>query len=146
MSETQTLTGRIRALMTDGKPRTAAEVAVLFNARVKLARDVLSHMVATGQAHVCGHVGANHARVFRFGPGENAPLPLLDSEKARHKRGNVARWREAHHAAVDPWHEPKQRYSDEELDRRYRCTGAWWPKADPVVVNAMRALVRGGAQ
>jgi hypothetical protein len=145
MSEPKTTTDWVRALMKDGNPRSAAQVAETLGARPKFVRDVLSRWVDAGHAHVSGYVGANHAKVFRYGPGVNAPMPLLDTKKARQKREKVAQWRDARRgqdAASDPWREPKQRFTDEELDRRHRLPATWWPAADAVVSGAFDAMIR----
>lgn len=120
MSEPKTLAGRIRALMADGELRTAAEVAEALCGKPVSVRVALWRMVGAGVAQECGHVGTGQlSRVFRLAPGLNVAPQPLDTERVRQRRAKVA--------------------------QRCKEPDAWWPKADPVVTDAMRAMMRGDA-
>ncbi|MGQ7937337.1 hypothetical protein [Paraburkholderia sp. D1E] len=136
----QSLPDRIRELMAPTGdevpvPRTAAEVAALLGVDKKPVRDVLSAMVQSEAAHIVDWRGSYHEIVYVNGPGENAPKPLSATPAAYRRRLNEKRKR----AAGVP-----SDMSDAEIDELYRAGDNWWPRADPVVVGSINAMVHAG--
>lgn len=132
----QSLPARIRELMTPQAgsapiARTAAEVAVLLGVDKKPVRDVLNAMIKSEAAHIVDYRGSYHEIVYIDGPGENVPKPCSSTPDACRKRF-IARQA----ASVEP--------SDTELDEIYRTDGKWWPRADPVIVSSINAMVHAG--
>ncbi|RKE36663.1 hypothetical protein B0G76_2865 [Paraburkholderia sp. BL23I1N1] len=134
----QSLPTKIRELMAPkddaaAVPRTAAEVAELLSAEKRSVRDVLSAMVLRETAHIVEWRGSYHEIVYVFGPGENAPKPLSATPAAYRKRLIEKRRKAAGMPAG---------MSDTEVDEMYRAGDNWWPRADPVVVSSIDAMVR----
>ena len=125
----------ILALMSDGLARTAFEVANIIGCEKKYARSLFADLVAGGGAHILEYRGRNHEMVYKLGAGKNAEKP--DNRTPEYK---LARKR----VKDSLKRTGKRRLTDRELDRLYRASDAWWPRADPVVVGAMVAMVRTG--
>jgi hypothetical protein len=136
------LTARIHDLMRDGTDRTAYDVAALFGARPKFARSVLNRLVDAGQVHVCGHVGGHHIKVFRYGPGVNAVAPVDQTPTAVRNRTRIAE-RCADRRAIRKVAKDGD-LSEAEIDRLYRRSAEWWPKADAVLCGAFDSMIRTG--
>ena len=82
MAEPKTTSDWVRALMQDGKPRTAAQISEVIDAPRSTVRTVLSAWVETGEAHICMCVGPSRTPVFRMGPGDGTPPPQLQAHDA----------------------------------------------------------------
>jgi hypothetical protein len=119
-----TIADRINALMSDGMMRTALQVATSCDADLTYVRDLLGHMVANRRAHVSGYANPNRAKMYRYGPGENVPKPLLKTCGAQRERYEARRREGCRTATTAP--------------------APWWPAADEVLVNAVRAMIDAG--
>ncbi|MBB5501558.1 hypothetical protein [Paraburkholderia sp. MM5384-R2] len=82
MREPGTLPDWIRALMKDGRARTAAQIAAVIDARPRSVRAVLSKWLESGEIHVCASVGTSHERLYRIGPGDGTLPPQLQAREA----------------------------------------------------------------
>lgn len=137
-SERLSVIDQLRKLMADGEPRTAKQLAGLVDAAKKSIRDVMVQLVQAGEAHIEGYTGSYYEMIFKWGPGVNAVKQIAVTAAAE----RVAAVR----AVRQPIQKPVRDAAaiERRLDSRYRSDAAWWPKADPVVVNAMKAMVGAG--
>jgi hypothetical protein len=106
-------------------------------ARGRLQRAIKA-LLEGEEVHISEYVGAYRTAHFRLGKGVNAVKPDGMSAQERRRLWEKKR-REAGIGAE----------TDEEraarLDAKYRLRECpWWPKADVVVGNAMRAMVQAG--
>ncbi|MBB5444629.1 MULTISPECIES: hypothetical protein [unclassified Paraburkholderia] len=102
----------------------------------KRIRRLIAEMMKAEQVHIRDYGSRFNSAVFVLGKGENAvrPPPLTRKElRLRHA--------ERHGLDVVMSEKEKERRRDE-MYRERECS--WWPQADPVVSNAMRAMVQMG--
>ncbi|MBU7436500.1 hypothetical protein [Paraburkholderia fungorum] len=125
----------IIAVMADGVLRTACEVSKLVDAQKKTVRAVLADMVADGEAHIPEFRGRNNEFVYKLGAGVNAERPANRTPEYLLARKRVKDSLKRN---------GKKQLTERDLDRLYRASDNWWPRADPVVVGAMVAMVRTG--
>jgi hypothetical protein len=125
----------ILSLMEDGIPRTALEIATAVKGEKKYIRALFAEMVDGGAAHIPELRGRNNEYVYKMGAGKNIERPanrtpeyLLERKRVK----NLAKKK------------GKKQLTEREIDRLYRASDAWWPRADPLVTGAMLAMVRVG--
>lgn len=116
-----TVRAHVLEILQPGEPLTALEIAEMIGAAEQNVRHHLKLFVASGEAHIAALTGSYDTQVFRIGPGSGeAPVRL---------RGR-------------PVVSETERRTEREKDEAYRDREAsWWPRADPCVVNAFRAMV-----
>jgi hypothetical protein len=128
---------------------TASEIAEKIGKNPRYVRMVLPEICAFGfgqLAHIVRFDGHPVAAVYVIGPGENAERTYKQSAEVRAARRA---------ALKNPVYRPKKKtqgelfnhsrgrvMSEREIDNMHRCSDAWWPKADEVVVAAMTSMVR----
>jgi hypothetical protein len=125
-------------LMSDGVARSSREIEDAIGCGNKFVRVILNQLIADGLAHIESYRGRHHEVFYRLGAGENAPMPVFKTAKTERSRRWVANRKLTDSVEQD------QRSRDRALDEKYRAAGAWWPRADSVVVGAMVAMVRSG--
>ena len=123
-----TVQTRVHDLMSDGGPRTIAAVMEATGAQKSLIGEILNKLVKTGAIHISGYAGSRTAPVYKLGAGENADRPPAKTQ-AEYRAEYRAKYREMRDASFRAAAPPAD---------------AWWPWADPVVLQSMSALVRVG--
>ena len=120
-----TVLARVMSVMADGRARTTAEVMEAVDAKKSFVGDILQKLVRQGEMHVSEYAGSRTKPVFKMGSGRNAQRPPAKTQ---------AEYRADYRAArgLAP-----QRDEGE-------VAASWWPYADPVVINAMNAMVQAG--
>ncbi|CAN7610127.1 hypothetical protein LJR034_004674 [Caballeronia sp. LjRoot34] len=114
---------RILMLMSDEVPRTAVEISKLLGLPRKSVSDALRHAVHPDDLqsmHVCGLSVERKYLLYVIGEGTNVNWKPSKTEN------RVISDRER------------------EMDQRYRAKAMWWPRADPVVVASINAMVHAG--
>jgi hypothetical protein len=115
---------RVLSAMEDGKNRTALELAPLTHASRKHVAEILSTLSAPGQnqrVHVTGTTKEQRSvPIFKIGKGKNNLRFIPNAHRG---------------ASNDP---------EALLDKKHRSSGRWWPNSDPVVMDAMAAMVHAG--
>jgi hypothetical protein len=127
----------IRALMADGVPRSAPEIAQLIGSQKKYVRQILTDLVEDGAAHIESYRGPYKTSFYLLCAGENATKP--ESQSPRHvlERARVRNRRVRAGGSM-------KNLDDKALDDLYRASAPWWPNGDPVVIGAVNAMVRCG--
>lgn len=128
---------RIEALMADGLARSALEVSQAIDAEKKYVRSVFADLVREGSAYIESYRGANHTMFYKMGEGENAERPVNKTPEHKLAKSRVKN-------RMIRSNTPRKRLADRDLDELRRTSAYWWPRADPVVVSAMSAMVRAG--
>ncbi len=111
-------------VMSDGKPRTAGQLAVEIGSSRTSACDMLHNASLPGvtqKVHVCG-----------FTPG-GRPLLIYVAGQGINEQPRVARSKAVW--SSDP---------ESALDEQYKAKASWWPRADQVVISAINAMVHAG--
>ena len=151
---------RISDLMSDGRPRTAAQLAKLVGGKRKFICEQLRLASDGLRYHIHSHSGSHRAIVFKAGPGKNAERPPAVqtpgaeySRRYRERMGIKARVPKAAKPAK-PAKAPKPAKAvvtprkpvlgDKAKDDLHRSKAAWWPAIDPIIPGAMRAMVEAG--
>ncbi|WP_438396445.1 hypothetical protein [Caballeronia sp. DA-9] len=114
---------RILILMSDGAPRTARAIADALNLPRKSVSDALRNAVwpDDGQSmHICARTAESKEFLYVIGEGLNVNLSPAEAERRR-----IAK-------------------REREADKRYESRTTWWPRADPVVISAINAMVHAG--
>jgi hypothetical protein len=112
----------IKALMSDGKPRTSREISDETDRPGSQVRTYMAKSSKPGpfqKYHTIDRTEINNAARFVIGPGENAG-PRVRT--------------------------PPKELTEEELDRKHKSSGRWWPQADSTVLDSINAMVRQGAR
>ena len=110
-------------LLADGVPRTVREISDKIDRDQKSVGATLLRLSLDGVyqlTHIVDLKGAGGARRYAIGRGRNACL-VTKPRVLRSIRAPEAR-----------------------EDRKFRSNAAWWPRADPDVTEAMRAMMFAG--
>jgi hypothetical protein len=101
-------------------------------------RDALREMLAAEEIHISEYAGGYRTAHYKLGKGTNAVKPGGMTSKERRKRF------EAKQRQIRKVTETDEQKAAR-LDAKYRAREcAWWPQADAIVGNAMRAMVQLG--
>ncbi|WP_324658429.1 hypothetical protein [Burkholderia thailandensis] len=117
-------------LLSDGWPRTMAEISAALQISIGQTRAVVMRLEALNSIHVCARAPDGRSYVYRLGA---LPLPVTQRHTPSHESLSRTADDDGPFLADDAEREAA-------LDRRHRTDGKWWPVADPIVSAAMFAL------
>jgi hypothetical protein len=126
---------QIRVLMCDGIGRTAREIVEATGLTRTFTSDILRALGSSHDVHIVDWAVGPTAAIFAWGAGENAARPEPTSQSA-YRAGRRARLALAK--------ENIDEIDDEVLDEAFRNKATWWPRADPVVIASINAMVHAG--
>ncbi|HDR9153809.1 TPA: hypothetical protein QDB05_000228 [Burkholderia vietnamiensis] len=117
---------QIRALMADGRPRTALQIADALDISIRPVNEYLRAASAQGptqEVHSVDRNGKGNAARYIAGRGENVP-PRGQKQKDADER----------------------ELTDDELDAKHKSPMRWWPAPDVLVIRTINNMVRMGVQ
>jgi hypothetical protein len=126
---------QIRALMADGVCRTTREIFEQSGLTLGCTRDVLRLFRKSRDIHVVDWACRPTAPIFAWGAGEDAARPEPTTMQA---------YRNRRRAAIALEKEGFDEIADEVLDAQFKSKAEWWPRADPVVIASINAMVHSG--
>lgn len=130
------------ALLADGKPRTAREIAAAVDSNHKYIRDTFNDMVLAQEAHIVGYDN-RRSMIYALGAGVNVdPPPFKTSLEQRVRQRELNRSEGLKKRGRVHASSRRRALSDQEIDARYRIAADWWPWADSVVCNSISAMCR----
>lgn len=122
------IAGLIRELLSDGKPRTARQIADEIHRDISKVNEYLRIARTPGRRQeVRAFDRGGNCRSVRYvcGKGENADVRRSPVSQSRIE---------------------KEKENETRLDRKHQRDGRRFPKVDPVLLNAINSMVRMGAR
>lgn len=126
---------QVRVLMSDGVCRTTREIFEKTDLTLASTRDVLRLFKKSRDIHIVDWARGPTAPIFAWGAGEDAARPEPTTMQA---------YRARRRAAIALEKEGFDEIADEVLDAQFKSKAEWWPRADPVVIASINAMVHAG--